>query len=70
MTEPIMFERLSQSLVEFFSSRRNAGTDAYFASSTDLADLERRMRHVEQEAPSYTLPFCGSVRSLDNASRP
>ncbi|MDR5739928.1 MULTISPECIES: DUF3563 family protein [unclassified Caballeronia] len=52
-----MFQRLYKSLGDFMCSRRDAGTDTYFASSIDIAELERRMRHVEQEAPSYTLPF-------------
>ncbi|WP_250453765.1 DUF3563 family protein [Caballeronia sp. ATUFL_M2_KS44] len=64
-----MFERISKSLGELIFSRHDASTDAYFASSSDLADLERRMRHVENEAPRYTLPFCGSMDSRDDAPR-
>lgn len=64
-----MFERISKSFGELIFSRHDTSTDAYFASSTDLADLERRMRHVENDAPRYTLPFCGSMNGRDDAHR-
>jgi hypothetical protein len=35
--------------------------DAYFGDSADLADLERRMRRVDEEDHAYSLHFCGSI---------
>ncbi|AET92110.1 MULTISPECIES: DUF3563 family protein [Caballeronia] len=54
-----MFERLSQSVGSFFSM--HDAHDDYLASSSDLADLERRMRQVETEDHDYSMHFCGSL---------
>ena len=57
-----MFERLSHSLDSLFSSHSmHDARDAYLASSSDLADLERRMRQVETEDHDYSMHFCGSI---------
>jgi hypothetical protein len=54
-----MFERFSKSVGSFFSMQDY--NDEYLASSSDLADLERRMRQVETEDHDYSMHFCGSV---------
>jgi hypothetical protein len=54
-----MFERFSQSLGSFFSSHDAHGE--YLSSSHDLADLERRMRQIEEEDHAYSMHFCGEV---------
>ena len=54
-----MFERLSKSLGSFFSTHDTH--DEYLSSSSDLADLERRMRQVEEEDHAYSMHFCGSL---------
>ena len=57
-----MFDRLSKSFGNLFSARSaHDARDAYLASSTDLADLERRMRQVEEEDHAYSMHFCGSL---------
>ncbi|SAK89587.1 hypothetical protein AWB79_06441 [Caballeronia hypogeia] len=57
-----MFERLSKSLDGLFSIRdAHDAHDAYLASSSDLADLERRMRQVETEDHDYSMHFCGAL---------
>jgi hypothetical protein len=35
--------------------------DDYLKSSTDLADLERRMRQVDEADHSYRMSFCGAM---------
>ena len=54
-----MFERFSKSLGSFFSM--HDAHDDYLASSSDLADLERRMRQVETEDHDYSMHFCGAL---------
>lgn len=54
-----MFERLSKSFGSFFST--HDANDDYLASSSDLADLERRMRQVETEDHDYSMYFCGAL---------
>lgn len=54
-----MFERFSKSLGSFFSS--HDAQEDYLSSSTDLADLERRMRQVEEQDHSYSMHFCGEI---------
>ncbi|AMV42606.1 transcriptional regulator [Paraburkholderia caribensis] len=39
----------------------------YLASSSDLADLERRMRQVDEEDHAYRMPFCGAVSRDQNS---
>jgi hypothetical protein len=39
----------------------------YLASSSDLADLERRMRQVDEEEHAYRMPFCGAVSRDQNS---
>ncbi|SAL03610.1 DUF3563 family protein [Caballeronia ptereochthonis] len=55
-----MFERLSKSLGSLFSDH-DVARDDYLASSGDLADLERRMRQIDEEDHAYSMHFCGSV---------
>ncbi|GAB5094481.1 transcriptional regulator [Caballeronia sp. LP006] len=52
-----MFERLSR----FFSATDDHSHDDYFASSGDHAELERRMRQVEESDHAYSMTFCGSI---------
>ncbi|BBU30060.1 hypothetical protein BTHE68_37940 [Burkholderia sp. THE68] len=54
-----MFERFSKSLGSFFLDRD--ASDEYLASSSDLADLERRMRQVETQDHDYNAYFCGAL---------
>jgi hypothetical protein len=54
-----MFERFSKSLGSLFSS--HDAHDDYLSSSADLADLERRMRVIEEEDHTYSMHFCGEV---------
>jgi len=68
MAEFIMFKRLFKSLNGPIRFGNDSTVDTYFASSSDLADLARRMRHVEQEEHAYSLSFCGSIRPRDDAS--
>ncbi|WP_050451513.1 DUF3563 family protein [Candidatus Burkholderia verschuerenii] len=56
-----MFARLSNAVVHLFSTQRDHAHDAYFASSSDLADLERCMRQVDEDDHAYSMRFCGSV---------
>ncbi|SPB17816.1 hypothetical protein NOV72_05019 [Caballeronia novacaledonica] len=57
-----MFERLSQSIDHFFSIRTSdEARETYLASSSDLADLERRMRQVETQDHDYSMHFCGAL---------
>ncbi|SAK88826.1 hypothetical protein AWB76_06381 [Caballeronia temeraria] len=57
-----MFERLTHSIDSLFSIHTAQETrDAYLASSSDLADLERRMRQVETQDHDYSMYFCGSL---------
>lgn len=64
-----MFQRLSHSLGKLFLATDDPAIDAYFASSSDLADLERRMRRVEHDNHAYSLPFCGAIGPHDDAPR-
>jgi hypothetical protein len=52
-----MFAVLFSAFSKFFSRR----DDTYLDSSTDVADLERRMRQIEDDTHAYRLSFCGSV---------
>jgi hypothetical protein len=52
-----MFAFLSHAFSQFFSRR----DDAYLDSSKDVADLERRMRQIDDDTHAYRLSFCGSV---------
>jgi hypothetical protein len=45
--EPIMFATLASKLENLFCAAENEQRDTYFEASTDLADLERRMRYYE-----------------------
>jgi hypothetical protein len=45
----------------------NETRDDYLKSSTDLADLERRMRQVDEADHAYSLSFCGAMRRDRNA---
>jgi hypothetical protein len=52
-----MFTFLSHVFSEFFSRR----DDAFLDSSKDVADLERRMRQIDEDNHAYSLSFCGSI---------
>ncbi|MFM0322169.1 DUF3563 family protein [Caballeronia glebae] len=57
-----MFERLTHSIEHLFSIRTaQEARDTYLASSSDLADLERRMRQVETQDHDYSMYFCGAL---------
>ncbi|WP_109481457.1 DUF3563 family protein [Paraburkholderia sp. C35] len=62
-----MFARLSNFFEKMVSGNDVSVCNAYLASSSDLADLERRMRQVDEEDHAYRMPFCGSV-SRDQGS--
>ncbi|WP_244816553.1 DUF3563 family protein [Caballeronia sp. Lep1P3] len=64
-----MFQRLSKSLGDLFHTREDRAIDAYLASSSDLADLEHRMRIVEHRDRIDSLPFCGAIKPRDDALR-
>jgi hypothetical protein len=55
--EHIMFALLSYLLGKLVSSDDMRSHSAYLASSGDLANLERRMRHVEEEDRAYSMSF-------------
>jgi hypothetical protein len=44
-----MFNALAHRLGAFFSASHDSDRDAWLASSTDLADLERRMRQFDDD---------------------
>jgi len=44
-----MFNALAHRLGALFTSSRDSDRDAWLASSTDLADLERRMRLLDDD---------------------
>jgi hypothetical protein len=52
-----MFALLFSAFSRFFSRR----DETYLYSSTDVADLERRMRQIDDDAHAYSLSFCGSI---------
>jgi hypothetical protein len=57
-----MFARLSLSIDNLLSIHTpDEARDAYLASSSDLADLERRMRQVETQDHDYSMYFCGAL---------
>jgi hypothetical protein len=47
LKEHIMLTELAHRLGTLFTETRDRERDAYLASSTDLAELERRMRHLD-----------------------
>jgi hypothetical protein len=55
--EHIMFALLSHLLGKLVSRTDMPSHSAYLASSGDLADLERRMRNVEDEDRAYSMSF-------------
>jgi hypothetical protein len=65
-----MFARLSDALGHLFSFSSNGDQshDEYFASSSDLADLERRMRRIDEQDHAYGMHFCGAISRDQNAS--
>ncbi|EKS71602.1 MULTISPECIES: DUF3563 family protein [Caballeronia] len=52
-----MFALLSHLLGKLVSRTDMPSHSAYLASSGDLADLERRMRNVEDEDRAYSMSF-------------
>ncbi|ALP63032.1 MULTISPECIES: DUF3563 family protein [Paraburkholderia] len=62
-----MFARISHLLGKMVASRDVSLHGDYLASSSDLADLERRMRQVDEEDHAYRMPFCGAVSRDQNS---
>jgi hypothetical protein len=62
--EDIMFTELAHRLGSFFTPPHDPERDAYLASSTDLADLERRMKHYDAES-AYPFHVHSSVAPRD-----
>ena len=50
-----MFAALSEKLGSWFSPSHYEARDAYLASSSDLADLERRVRHLDSSDYPFSL---------------
>jgi hypothetical protein len=48
-------------LYALFFRKQDESHDAYLKESTDLADLERRMRQVDEADRAYSLGFCGAI---------
>jgi hypothetical protein len=46
---------------KLFNLKDDGAHDDYLNASSDFADLERRMRRVDEEEHAYSLHFCGSV---------
>jgi hypothetical protein len=65
--EHIMFARLSHFLGKMVPGHDVSSHSDYLASSSDLADLERRMRQVDEEEHAYRMPFCGAVSRDQNS---
>jgi hypothetical protein len=59
-----MFAALSEKLGAFFSLSHYDEREAYLASSSDLVDLERRMRHLDNG--SYPFSLHASVMPREN----
>jgi Protein of unknown function (DUF3563) len=62
--EHIMFAAFSEKLHSFFSPSHDDEREAYLASSSDLVDLERRMRHLDNG--SYPFSMHASVMPREN----
>ena len=60
-----MFAALSEKLGAFFSLSHYDEREAYLASSSDLEDLERRMRHIE--SGGHPSGLHSNVMPRDNA---
>jgi hypothetical protein len=65
--EHIMFALLSHLIGKLVSSSDVPSNRAYLGSSSDMADLERRMRQAEYDDRAYSMAFCGSVSRDRNA---
>lgn len=59
-----MFAALSEKLASFFEPSRYDEREEYLASSTDLGDLERRMRHLDSDDYPFSL-HSGATRRDD-----
>ncbi len=59
-----MFAAFSEKLGSFFSPTLYDEREEYLASSTDLVDLERRMRHLD--SGGYPFSLHSSVMPRDN----
>lgn len=59
-----MFTSLSARLESLFPPSHFEGREAYLASSSDLVDLERRMRHLD--SAGYPFSLHSSVIPRDN----
>ncbi len=59
-----MFAAFSEKLVSLFSPSHYDEREAYLASSSDLVDLERRMRHLD--SGGYPFSLHASVAPRDN----
>ena len=59
-----MFAAFSEKLHSFFSPSHYDEREAYLASSSNLVDLERRMRHLDRGV--YPFRLHSSVMPRDN----
>jgi Protein of unknown function (DUF3563) len=64
LKEHIMFAALSEKLGSLFLPSHYDEREEYLASSTDLVDLERRMRHLD--SGGYPFSLHSSVAPRDN----
>jgi hypothetical protein len=55
LKEHIMFAALSKQLESLFSPSHFDQHEAYLSSSSDLEDLERRMRHLDRGGNPFSL---------------
>jgi hypothetical protein len=62
-----MFAALSKKLGSLFPPTHYDEREAYLASSSDLGELERRMRHLE--SGDYSFSQYSSVMPRDNQPR-
>jgi hypothetical protein len=63
LKEHIMFNQLTHRLGTLFTSSRESEREAWLASSTDLADLERRQRMLDDT--SYPFHMHSSLAPRD-----
>ncbi|MBP0592575.1 DUF3563 family protein [Paraburkholderia sp. LEh10] len=59
-----MLNELAQRLDSLFMSSRDREREDYLASATDLADLERRMRNLDDDS-GYPFHVHSSVKPRD-----
>jgi hypothetical protein len=59
--EPIMFARLTRFIAHPFADKGDHAHDAFLSASPDIADLERRMRQIDEDDHAYGMHFCGEI---------